>query len=83
MGVRWPMLALVGVGTAKPRPGERFGTVVDVFFFTFSFFLKNAFKKHTHFWEITAVENMISYLNLYEMTPSSKNCEAFSFHVSK
>ena len=29
MGVRWPILALVGVGIARKRPGERFGTVVD------------------------------------------------------
>ena len=29
IGVRWPILALVGVGTARKIPGERFGTVVD------------------------------------------------------
>ena len=29
MGVRWPILALVGVGTARQTPGERVGTVVD------------------------------------------------------
>ena len=28
MGVRWPILALVGVGTERKRPGERFGTMV-------------------------------------------------------
>ena len=29
MGVRLPILALVGVGRARQKPGERFGTVVD------------------------------------------------------
>ena len=47
MGVRWPILALVGVGTARTRPGERFGTVVDgVDFWGFSDFRKMRSNKH-------------------------------------
>ena len=45
MGVRWPILALVGVGILRTKLGERFGTVVDgVEFLEVSDF-ENAFKQ--------------------------------------
>ncbi len=79
MGVRWPILALVGVGRARKRPGERFGTVVDgVDFGSFQIFEK-CVQKHMHFWRISAVKNMISYLNLYEPKPSSKDLRGVQF----
>ena len=74
MGVRWPILALVGVGRARTRPGKRFGTVVDgvVFVQQFSFLFFDHWKEHA-FWGNHCGQNMISYLNLYEPKPSSKD----------
>ena len=45
MGVRWPILALVGVGIARKRPGERFGTVVDGLDFGEIEFVENSLTK--------------------------------------
>ncbi len=83
MGVRLPILALVGVGTARKTPGERFGTVVDgVTFLEIPDFRKLLSTKHA-FLGNHCGQKMISYLIYMSRNLAQQIRKALSFDVSK
>ena len=79
MGVRWPILALVGVGGRD----KYLGNVLERWLMGWHFWklicLKNASTKNTDFWEIGAVKKMVSFFNSYEPKPSSKDLRGIQF----